>query len=118
MEYLNSKNHHNPNQNHSDSMRRNQVLTLLESANWCFHKLSIERKDEFKPTIEQITTLSLSGCNFIINANVMNESMLNENASTNEEVMSHLGLFAKSISLLKQGLITTSNPKRVNNFLI
>ncbi|CAG8462843.1 6140_t:CDS:2 [Diversispora eburnea] len=69
----------------------------IQVANWCFHKLLVERKDEFKPSIEQIITLTLCGCNFIINDHISEYACTVKSSSSNSSNSTYFeGKFSKN----------------------
>ncbi|CAG8704774.1 2298_t:CDS:2, partial [Dentiscutata heterogama] len=81
---------------------------LLETVDACFHKLTTEKSTIFRPPIDQLVTLALNACNFII---------IIENRQS-RIVFLRFGLFSKIISFLECNLIKSSNPKRAYNVLI
>ncbi|RIB20376.1 hypothetical protein C2G38_2035301 [Gigaspora rosea] len=91
---------------------------LLETVDICFHKLTMERSTIFRPSIDQIVTLTLNACNFIIVMNTFYDNyVISVEYRQSSVVFLRFELFSKIVSLLKYNLVKSSNPKRAYNVL-
>ncbi|CAG8553412.1 19385_t:CDS:10, partial [Dentiscutata erythropus] len=92
---------------------------LLETVDACFHKLTTEKSTIFRPPIDQLVTLALNACNFIIIMNTFyDDYVMNIEYRQSRIVFLRFKLFSKIISFLECNLIKSSNPKRAYNVLI